>query len=440
MQRTVAYISAFILALCVGTGLLARDQASAGSAEAALSEVREVAAATALSEMQTAVGAADAVPEGQKSSLETDSAKPATSADASAISWEHQSDSEAAPTMSEGQNPTPKHAGEEKSAEDWTVTGVIFGHIMDSYEWHMATVNGHHISIYLPVIVRGHNSGWHCFSSRRLEENGGTYEGFTLASGGTYDGKLVEIIDGEQVRPLDISITKNVLALMISGLLLVVIILLVARWYRHNDSLEKAPTGIAALFEPLIMMVSGICKEAIGEDDYRRFEPYICTVFFFILFNNLLGIVPFFPGGANVTGNIAVTFVLALFSFLAINLFGNKHYYKDIFWPDVPWWLKCPIPILPVIEVFSAFVKGFSLMVRLFANMMAGHILILSMCCIIFIMAKMGPVLAGSMTLVSVLFGVFMDCLEVLVAFVQAYVFTILSASFIGMAHVKEEK
>ena len=179
------------------------------------------------------------------------------------------------------------------------------------------------------------------------------------------------------------------------------------------------------------MMVHDIAKENIGEHDYRRYSPYLCTAFFFILLQNFLGIIPFFPGGANVTGNIAITLVLATFTFLTVNLTGSKHYYKDIFWPDVPGFLK---PIMPIIEVFSAFMKPVSLTIRLFANMLAGHIMLLSIVSVIFIVAKYGPLLTGSMSVVSVLFGVFLDALECLVAFIQAYVFTTLSAVYIGMA------
>ena len=149
-----------------------------------------------------------------------------------------------------------------------------------------------------------------------------------------------------------------------------------------------------------------------------------------------MGIVPVFPGGANITGNIAVTGVLALFTFLRVNLFGNKHYWKDILCPDVPIFLKA-IPIMPVIEILGMFTNPFSLMIRLFANILAGHIMLLSVIMLIFLTASMGPVLNGSMTLIAALFGVFLDCLELLVAFLQAYVFTMLSSVFIGLAHQK---
>ena len=202
--------------------------------------------------------------------------------------------------------------------------------------------------------------------------------------------------------------------------------------------LKEAPTGIAALLEPVIVMIENdVIKDAVGPE-YRRFSPYLLTAFFFILINNLMGIFPVFPGGANITGNIAVTLVLALFTFFMVNLFGNKHYYKDIIWPDVPIFLKA-IPIMPVIEIIGMFTKPFSLMIRLFANMLAGHIMLLSTLAVIFLTAKMGPVLNGSLSFVSALFGIFLDLLEVLVAFIQAYVFTMLSSVFIGLAHQEPE-
>lgn len=316
---------------------------------------------------------------------------------------------------------------------------ILFGHINDSYWWHITDIGSKSIVVPLPVIVHSKATGWHCFKSTRLE-HGAVYEGFRIADEGKYEGKIVETAeDGTDVRPFDISITKDVFALMFNSLLLVVLILSCARWYRKHDATAEAPTGIAGLMEPVIMMINDdVIKDAIGKD-YRRYAPYLLTVFFFILINNLMGIVPFFPGGANVTGNIAVTLVLALCTFIAVNVFGNRHYWKDILWPDVPWWLKVPIPIMPAIELFGIFTKPFSLMVRLFANIMAGHALILSLVCIIFVTAKLGPVINGSMTFVAMLFGVFMDCLELLVAFIQAYVFTMLSAVFIGLSRQEPE-
>ncbi len=302
----------------------------------------------------------------------------------------------------------------------------IFGHIGDAYDWHITTIHGKHISIPLPCIV--FDGGPHVFMSNRMEEHG-----YTLNE----NGKLVNAATGK--RPLDISITKNVCSLLFSSILLVVLILLTSRWYRRHDALKEAPRGLPGLMEMLITMVTDdIIKEGVGKD-WEKYAPYLLTAFFFIFLNNLLGIVPFFPGGANLTGNIAVTLFLAVCTFLAVNLFGNKHYYKDIFWPEVPAWLKVPLPLMPLIEIIGMFTKPFSLMVRLFANILAGHIMLLGVMAVIFLTAKLGPALNGSMTVIAVIFGVFMDILELLVAFIQAYVFTMLSSVFIGLSRQQPE-
>ena len=191
--------------------------------------------------------------------------------------------------------------------------------------------------------------------------------------------------------------------------------------------------------EMLVTMVENdIIKDCVGED-YKKYSPYLLTAFFFIFINNLMGIVPFFPGGANVTGNIAVTLVLALFTFFTVNIFGNKHYWKEILWPEVPTWLKVPLPLMPVIEIIGMFTKPFSLMVRLFANILAGHFMILGVVAVVFLTAKMGVAVNSGLSAVAVILGVFMDCLELLVAFIQAYVFTMLSAVFIGLSRQKAE-
>ena len=322
---------------------------------------------------------------------------------------------------------------------DLDMDEYLYGHVRDSYEWHITTINGHHVSIPLPVIVISKaGSGAHVFSSKHLEE--GEYQGFWIAPDGKYANKIVEKgPGGEQIRPWDFSITKNVLGLMINSAILVLIVLLTARWYRKHDAAEEAPAGGTGIMEMMVTMVEDdIIKDCVGED-YKRYSPYLLTAFFFIFINNLMGIVPFFPGGANITGNIAVTLVLALFTFFTVNIFGNKHYWKDILWPDVPTWLKVPIPLMPVIEIIGMFTKPFSLMVRLFANILAGHFMILGVIAVIFLTAKMGAAVNGGLTVVAVILGVFMDCLELLVAFIQAYVFTMLSAVFIGLSRPKAE-
>ena len=312
-----------------------------------------------------------------------------------------------------------------QEANQVDVKGIVFGHIGDSYEWHITNIGKTSICIPLPIIVYSETSGWHAFLSSRLEENGGKYEGFYIAPAGSkYEGKVVERnATGEEVRPWDISITKVTLSLFINSAILLAIILSVAHWYRKREQGAYAPGGFIGFMEMFIMMVhDDVIKSCVGPN-YKKFAPYLLTAFFFIFINNIMGLIPIFPGGANVTGNIAITLV-----------FGTKHYWKDIFWPDVPWWLKVPIPMMPFIEFFGVFTKPFALMIRLFANMLSGHMAMLVLTCLIFISASMGPAINGSLTVASVLFNIFMNLLEVLVAFIQAYVFTMLSAVFIGLA------
>ena len=317
----------------------------------------------------------------------------------------------------------------------------LYGHVLDAYDWHITTINGKHISIPLPVIVRSKTTGWHVFSSAKLA-HGHEYEGFFIHHDAeSHKDRIMEHTSAGDVRPLDISITKNVAGLMFNSLVLVLLVLLGVRWYRKHDAREEAPGGFSGLLEMLVMMVENdIIKPCIGRD-YKRYSPYLLTAFFFIFVNNLLGIVPFFPGGANITGNIAVTFMMAMFTFLAVNLFGNKHYYKDIFWPDVPVFLKA-IPLMPLIEIIGVFTKPFSLMVRLFANILAGHMMILGVVSVVFLTAELGTAMNSGLSVIAVLFGVFMDILELLVAFLQAYIFTMLSSVFIGLSrqHPEEEK
>jgi len=326
------------------------------------------------------------------------------------------------------------------SAEELDMDEYLYGHVRDSYEWHITTIKGKPVSIPLPVILYSKTTGFHCFSSRKVEE-GHEYENFYIAPAGEkHENKIVERqADGSVVKPWDFSITKNVLGLMINSALLLWIVLGTARWYRKHDAAEEAPKGGVGIMEMMVTMVEDdIIKDCVGED-YKRYSPYLLTAFFFIFINNLMGIVPFFPGGANITGNIAVTLVLALFTFFTVNLFGNKHYWKDILWPDVPTWLKVPLPLMPAIEIIGMFTKPFSLMVRLFANILAGHFMILGVVAVIFLTAELGTALNAGLSVVAILLGVFMDCLELLVAFIQAYVFTMLSAVFIGLSRPKAE-
>lgn len=337
----------------------------------------------------------------------------------------------------------PVHASSDHAdeGEPVNIKEIIFDHIGDAYEWHVATIGDKHISIPLPVIVYSQEKGLNAFLSSHLH-HGHSYEGFHIATEGDYKGKVVETLStGEVKRPmLDLSLTKIAAGIVLNSLLLVTIILCVSRWYRRREASDDAPRGFVGMIEMLIMMVyDGIIKPSVGKD-YERYAPYLLTAFFFIFLSNLMGLVPIFPGGANVTGNIAITLVLAICTFLAVNLFGTREYWREVLWPDVPMWMKCPVPLMPVIEIFGLFTKPFALTVRLFANIMAGHSVILALVCIIFVTHSMGALISGSMTVVSVLFTIFMNCLELLVAFIQAYVFTMLSAVFIGMSRVEHHE
>ena len=325
--------------------------------------------------------------------------------------------------------PSTAYASSEGEGGELKIKETIFHHLGDGYGWEVPF--SHHHRIPLPVIVKDYNGDWHCFSSSRVT-NGETYEGFYISHGEEYNGKIVgKDASGNVYRPLDFSITKNVFALWISIVVVLVCVLSVARWHRRNGS--KAPRkGLGAIESLISFIYDGVIKSTL-KDKAPRFAPYLLTVFFFIFGMNLLGLIVIFPGGANLTGNIAVTLVLAILTFIMTNLYGTKTYWKEIFWPDVPMWLKCPIPIMQVIEVFGMFTKPAALTVRLFANMMGGHMIVIVLTMLIFIFAPMGAAVTGATTVVSVGFSIFMLLIDVLVSFIQAYVFTMLSTIFISL-------
>jgi F-type H+-transporting ATPase subunit a len=328
----------------------------------------------------------------------------------------------------------------ETNKKDLNVTELILDHVGDSYDWHLTSFGHTHLSIPLPVIVKGKESGWHLFSSARFEHGHAEYQGFYVSKEAKYKGKIVEKnASGEEIRPLDLSITKNACSLLLSSFALILLILPCAAWYkkRQGKPEEASPKGFIALLEMLIMsIVDDVVKPCIGKN-YRRYAPYLLTVFFFIFFNNLLGIIPLFPGGANVTGNVAITCVLAICTFIIVNIFGTKEYWKEIFWPDVPMWLKIPIPIMPAIELVGVFTKPFALMIRLFANILAGHAIVLGLTCMIFLTVSLGAAMNTGMGVLSIVMTVFIDFVELLVAYIQAYVFTMLSAVFIGLSQIE---
>jgi F-type H+-transporting ATPase subunit a len=220
---------------------------------------------------------------------------------------------------------------------------------------------------------------------------------------------------------------------MVSVAMMLFVFISIANSYKRRVGM--APKGIQSWIEPVILFVrDDVAKPMIGKK-YERFLPFLLTVFFFILINNLMGLIPWFPGGSNVTGNIAVTMVLAVATFLITNLSGNKEYWKHIFnTPGVPWWLKLPIPLMPLVEFSQVFIKPFVLMVRLFANILAGHIIALGFYSLIFIFGSIYAAAGYGVSIVSIAFTVFMAMLEVLVAFIQAFVFTLLSALYFGSA------
>ncbi|MEG1643599.1 MAG: F0F1 ATP synthase subunit A [Bacteroidales bacterium] len=330
-------------------------------------------------------------------------------------------------------------ASESVESETFNVKEAIFEHLLDTYEWELPFT---HEVITLPVIVKDFKDEWHIFDSRRLYEDG-EYNGFRIAQDGENAGKIEGVDDkGNHYRPTDLSMTKNVTEILLASLLMLLIFFPMVRWYKKNP--YKAPRRFLGSIELLVDMVYGeVIKPILGKDA-RRFAPYLLTVFFFILVVNLLGMITVFPGGANISGNLAVTMVLAFMTFLVVNIFGTRHYLKELFWPEVPMWMKFPIPLMPVIEVFGAITKPVALMIRLFANMLGGHMITLVLVALIFIFSALGVAVQSGTAVFSVVFALFMGVLHLLICLIQAYVFTMLSTIFIGLAqergHVDGEK
>jgi len=336
------------------------------------------------------------------------------------------------PAVAAGEKGKEEKPGDK--GEVFDASTFILDHVADSHEWHLWTKkDGSAVAVYLPVIIYDKGTGLHVFSSKKIA-HGHAHEGFALAHEGKYEGRIVRLdAEGhpdETGIPLDFSVTKAVFGMIIAAVILLWLMLATARSYRKSG--VSAPRGIQGFLEPIILFVrDDIALPNIGEKKYARFMPYLLTVFFFILINNLLGLIPIFPFGSNVTGNINVTFVLALCTFLITQFSANKSHWRHVFAaPGVPLWL---LPIMIPIEMIGLISKPFALMVRLFANITAGHIIVLSLVSLIFIFKSVFVAPA------SILFVLFMDCIEILVAFLQAYVFTLLSSLFIGMATAEAE-
>ena len=304
-----------------------------------------------------------------------------------------------------------------QAEEEFNASEFIIEHVTDSHEWHLLTKkNGEDVALYLPVILI--NKGKvDVFSSKKLE-HGSVYKGYKLMEEGDYAGKIV-CVDGSGTvtgKPLDLSMTKVVIGMLFAAIVGVIMFISFARKYKKTGTGEPKGFFQGALELIVLFVRDEIVRPNLPEDKYEKFLPYLLSVFFFILLNNIFGLIPVPPPfGANVTGNIALTFVLAILTFIIT--------------PGLPLWLR---PIMIPVEMIGMFTKPFALMVRLFANITAGHIIVMSLICLIFILKSL--VIAP----VSVVFVLFMDCVELLVAFLQAYIFTLLSSLFIGMAMPEE--
>lgn len=317
-----------------------------------------------------------------------------------------------------------------ESEGKFDASSFILEHIADSHEWHLFTLkSGKDVAIYLPVILYSKEKGLDIFSSKNLA-GGNEYKGYKLEEEGDLQGKIVSVnnegVIDEENLPLDFSMTKAVFGLLFAAIIGLVLFLSLSRSYKKSGI--SHPKGIQSFLEPIILFIrDDVAIPNIGVHKYEKFMPYLLSVFFFILINNLMGLIPFPPPfGANVTGNIAVTFVLAICTFIITQFSGNKTYWRHIFAPPgVPLWL---LPVMIPVEIIGLFSKPGALMIRLFANITAGHIVILSLICLIFIFSSL------TVAPVSIIFVIFMDFMELLVAFLQAYIFTLLSSLFIGMA------
>ena len=334
---------------------------------------------------------------------------------------------------------------EASKPEKFNPGSFIIDHVIDSYGWHITTFKGHHISIPLPVILFD-NGKLQFFSSSKFHHGHAAYKGYALGFTKDTKGKIVKL-EESLTGPLaegahynygtdfiDISITKNVCSMFIAIGILLFIFFSVSKSYKRRPNM--APKGLQTLMEIVIVFIRDeVVIASMGKEKHAKYLPYILTLFFFILINNLMGLIPVFPGGANVTGNIAVTAILALLTLLITSFSGNKNYWKHIFnTPGVPWWLKIPIPIMPIVEAMGIFTKPFVLMIRLFANITAGHIIILGFISLIFIFGGMNPMVGFAVSPLSIIFYLFMGMLELVVAFVQSYLFALLTSMYIGMA------
>lgn len=321
---------------------------------------------------------------------------------------------EAAATGVPAAEPDAHHTEAKDSNAPVDITAVAFEHILDAHSWHLWGEGHDAVALPLPVIIYSNTKGLQVFSSSKFEHGHATYNGYKLE-----EEHIVSEDPNESVY--DFSITKNVTQLLLTAIVLILLFTSIAKAYKSHG-VSSAPKGKQSFFEPLIMFVrDDIAKGNIGSTS-DKYVPYLLTVFFLILINNVLGLIPV---SANLTGNIAFTLTMSVCTLVIVNINGNKNYWAHIFLPHAP---KAIWPILIPIEIVGILTKPFALMIRLFANITAGHIIVISLIGLIFVFKTM------AIAPVSVAFALFIDVLECLVAFLQAYIFTMLTALFIGSA------
>lgn len=350
--------------------------------------------------------------------------------------------------FAQDQMPETESSTKKEEKKGFDANEVIFGHVLDAHEFHFFSYEGkdgaqHDAAIPLPVILYSPQKGFSAFMFSRFNHGEEKYKGYGLVTNKKleeqhlsadkyHDGQIVAMNDNGQIndniKVYDLSVTRNVVQMIIALALLVWVMLSIANRYKSGQGITTAPKGTQSLMEPVIIfIIDEVAKPNLGKK-YQKYLPYLLTVFFFILINTLVGLV---PGTANVTGNIAFTFVLAVISFLYIMFSSNKHYWSHIINPPVPVGIK---PILIIVEILGIFTKPFALCIRLFANMIAGHIIIICLISLIFIFGAINSVAGWGFSPLSVAFVIFIYFIELLVAFLQAYIFANLTAVFIGQA------
>lgn len=332
--------------------------------------------------------------------------------------------------------------GEQGEKKKFDAKEVILGHVKDAHDWHLMDIGETHVTIPLPVIIYHPQRGFSSFSSSEFHHGHVTHEGYRLVDAHYLQekgldankyptGKIIAVDANDNPTNetiYDLSFTKNITAMIISAILLIVIMVNVAKSYKKGGA-RQAPKGLQSLLEPVILFIRDeVVRPNIPGKRAENYVPLILTIFFFILINNLLGLL---PGAANVTGNLAVTAALAIISFVVIIFSSNKHFWGHILNPPVPGWVK---PILAPVELIGVFTKPISLMIRLFANMLAGHIIIVSIISLVFIFGSINKVAGYGFLPITILFNIVMMLLELLVAFIQAFIFANLTAVFIGQA------